>query len=69
MRQACKSIPVFVFLLAGCAAETVTLVNDKGESWSCTKRMAGGLTSVDRTRDFDRCLNAAGMEGFKRVDQ
>lgn len=56
-------------LLTGCAAESVTLVNDKGERWTCQKSMGGGLTNDARTRDFERCVNAAGMEGFKRSSE
>ena len=56
-------------LLAGCATESVTLANDKGERWSCRKSMGGGLTNDARTRDFDRCLNAAAMQGFKRISE
>jgi len=54
-------------LLAGCANESVTLVNDKGERWHCSKSGGGGLTNDARTRDFDRCLNAAGLAGYKRA--
>jgi hypothetical protein len=56
-------------LIAGCAAESVTLVNEKGERWSCSKSMGGGLTSSARARDFDNCVNAAAMQGFKRVGE
>jgi len=63
MRQA----TVLLALLAGCAAESVTLVNDKGERWNCSKSIGGGLTNSGRTRDFDNCVNAAGMQGFKRA--
>jgi hypothetical protein len=56
-------------LLAGCASESAMLVNDKGERRYCYKSSGGGLTSIDRTRDFDRCLNAAGLDGFKRVEE
>ena len=56
-------------LLAGCAAESATLVNDKGERRTCYKSGGGGLTSADRARDFDRCLNAAGLEGFRRIEE
>jgi len=56
-------------LIAGCASESATLVNDKGERRHCYKSGGGGLTNTDRTRDFDRCVNAAGLDGFKRVNE
>jgi hypothetical protein len=55
--------------LAGCASESATFVNDRGERRTCNKSGGGGLTSADRTRDFDRCLNAALLDGFRRIDQ
>ena len=69
MRHARTSLALAFLLLAGCAAESVTLVNDKGERWTCSKSMGGGLTDAARTRDFDRCLNAAGTQGFKRAPE
>jgi hypothetical protein len=68
MRQA-AGIAVLMVLVAGCAAESATLVNDKGERWYCTKSMGGGLTSSNRTRDFESCLNAADLQGFRRIDK
>ena len=56
-------------LLTGCASEAATLVNDKGERRYCYKSGGGGLTDIDRTRYFDRCLNAARLDGFRRVDE
>ncbi len=58
-----------IVLLAGCASESATLVNDKGERRTCYKSSGGGLTSSDRMRDFDRCVNAAGLDGFKRLEE
>lgn len=69
MRHARKGMAVLLLLIAGCAAESVTLVNDKGERWNCSKAMGGGLTDADRTRDFERCLSAASMQGFRQVDR
>lgn len=60
-------LATFLAVTAGCASESATLANDKGERWYCYKSPGGGLTSTARTRDFERCLNAAGMQGFKRV--
>lgn len=54
---------------AGCANESATLVNDKGERRYCYKSGGGGLTDATRTRDFDKCLNAAGLDGFRRIDE
>jgi len=63
------SAGLIVALLAGCAAESATFVNDRGERRTCYKSSGGGQTSADRTRDFDRCINAAWLDGFKRIDQ
>ena len=68
MRQV-PGLVALAILIAGCAAESVTLVNDKGERWYCTKSMGGGLTNSGRARDFDNCVNAAGMQGFRRVTE
>jgi hypothetical protein len=53
----------------GCANESATLVNDKGERRPCYMSGGGGLTDVTRRRDFDKCLNAAGLDGFRRIDE
>lgn len=55
-------------LIAGCASDSVTLANDRGERRTCYRAMGGGLTSDARAGDFQRCLTEAGMAGFKRVD-
>lgn len=60
---------LLALLLAGCAVDSVTLANDKGERWTCQKSMGGGLTNDARTRDFDRCVNAAGMQGFRPISE
>ena len=55
--------------ISGCASESATLVNDKGEKRYCYKSGGGALSNIGRSRDFDRCLNAAGAAGFKRVNE
>ena len=67
MRLIC--IAALLCVAAGCANESATLVNDKGERRYCHKSGGGGLTDAARTRDFDKCLNAAGLDGFRRVDE
>jgi len=76
LRVGCNFLPMrtilraaLLALIAGCASESATLVNDKGERRHCYKSGGGGLTNTDRTRDFDRCVNAAGLDGFKRVNE
>ena len=67
VRQAAAKA-ILLVLIAGCATgESVTLANDKGERWYCTKSDGGEQTAAERTRDFERCLNAAGMQGFTRL--
>jgi hypothetical protein len=67
MRSLC--IAALLAMTAGCANERAALVNDQGERRYCYKSGGGGLTDAARTRDFDKCLNAAGLDGFKRVDE
>lgn len=55
--------------LGGCAAESATLVNDKGEKRYCYKDSGGAMSNIVRSRDFQRCLNEAGAAGFKRVSE
>jgi len=54
-------------LLAGCASDSATLVNDKGEKRYCYKDSGGAFSNIGRSRDFQRCMNEAGAAGFKRV--
>lgn len=44
------------------------MVNDKGEKRYCYKSASGAFSNIGATREFNRCLNAAGEAGFKRQD-
>jgi hypothetical protein len=67
MRFIC--VAALLAVTVGCANESATLVNDKGERRHCYMSGGGGLTDVTRRRDFDKCLNAAGLDGFRRIDE
>lgn len=58
---------LFVLLLAGCAAQSATLTNDKGEHRYCYKSgTTGSFSNIGATREFNKCLNDAGAAGFKK---
>jgi hypothetical protein len=50
---------------AGCAAQSATLTNDKGEHRYCYKSLAGAMSNIAATAEFNKCLNEAGSAGFK----
>ena len=52
-------------LLAGCAAQSATLINDKGEKRHCYKSATGAVSNIVAQREFNKCLNDAGAAGFK----
>lgn len=54
--------------VGACAADQATLVNDKGEKRYCYKDSGGAFSNIGRSRDFQKCMNDAGAEGFKRAD-
>ena len=62
-------LAVLVAMVAGCAAENATLVNEKGEKRYCYKDSGGAMSNIGRSRDFQKCMNEAGAAGFKRVPE
>jgi hypothetical protein len=50
---------------AGCAAQSATLINDKGERRYCYKSATGAMSNIGAQREFNKCLNEAGSAGFK----
>lgn len=62
-------ISVLAALLLGCASQSATLVNDRGEKRYCYREGSGGIGSgAAATREYNRCLNDAGAAGFRRAD-
>lgn len=55
--------------VAGCASQSATLVNDKGEKRYCYKSASGTISNIGATREFNKCLNDAGSAGFKKQDE
>ena len=62
-------LAMFLATTAGCAAQSATLVNDKGEKRYCYKSATGAMSNIGATREFNKCLNEAGAAGFKKVDE
>jgi hypothetical protein len=50
---------------AGCAAQSATLTNDKGEHRYCYKSTTGALSNIGAMQEYNKCLNEAGTAGFK----
>lgn len=60
---------VVVIAISGCAAQSATLVNDRGEHRYCHKPTSGVFSNIGATREYSKCLNEAGSAGFKLVEQ
>ena len=55
-------------LLIGCATNIETiLVNDAGQKRYCYLSHDSTLARVTATAEYNRCLNEAGTQGFKKV--
>lgn len=54
--------------IAGCASQSATLVNDKGEHRYCYKSATGTVSNIGATREYNKCLNEAGAAGFRMVE-
>lgn len=50
---------------AGCAAQSATLTNDKGEHRYCYKSLTGAMSNILAMQEYNKCLNEAGSAGFK----
>lgn len=54
--------------LIGCAINVETiLVNDAGQKRYCYLSHDSSLARVTATAEYNRCLNEAGTQGFKKV--
>lgn len=56
---------LILVLLAGCAAQSAQLTNDKGQHRYCYKSSSGAFSNIGATKEFNKCLNEAGAAGFK----
>jgi len=59
---------LLALVLASCASQSATLVNDKGEHRYCYKSATGAMSNIAAEREYNRCLNDAGSAGFKLED-
>lgn len=57
---------VALLALGGCASQSATLTNAKGEHRYCYKSATGAMSNIGATREFNKCLNEAGAAGFKK---
>lgn len=67
MKLILLAIPA-TFILIGCATNVETvLVNDAGQKRYCYLSHDSSLARITATAEYNRCLNEAGTQGFKKV--
>lgn len=58
-----------LFLLYGCASQETLLRNSTGAERYCYLVHNSTIISAGAYTEYNRCLNEAGMAGFRRVGQ